>query len=75
MFGFVLYTHSELTYNKVYYYPPWAIAVGWIMALTSIAMIPIVMVVKIFQTPGTLSRVSPNKKRQISYMHITPLLT
>ncbi|XP_013385676.1 sodium- and chloride-dependent taurine transporter [Lingula anatina] len=47
-------TYSELTYNRVYQYPKWAIAIGWTMASVAALMIPLLMIIQIATTPGTL---------------------
>ena len=52
-----MYTYSDLTYNRTYYYPDWAIAIGWMMACSSIIMIPIVMVARIIRADGSLPEV------------------
>ncbi len=47
IFALIMYSYSDLTYNRTYKYPEWAIVIGWLMACSSIAMIPIVMVARI----------------------------
>ncbi|XP_044731196.1 sodium-dependent noradrenaline transporter-like [Chrysoperla carnea] len=51
MFGLIY--HEKLQYNE-YKYPDWAEWVGWCLALSSILMIPIVMIIQLVKTPGTL---------------------
>ncbi|PSN39802.1 Sodium-dependent noradrenaline transporter [Blattella germanica] len=51
MFG-LLY-QQPLKYND-YLYPSWAEWIGWSLALSSILMIPLVALISIIQTPGTL---------------------
>ncbi|CAI2737403.1 unnamed protein product, partial [Dicrocoelium dendriticum] len=51
--------YEELTYERaaktvVYKYPDWAVVVGWLIASCSVFMIPIVMVIQILRTPGSL---------------------
>ncbi|KAF5406403.1 hypothetical protein PHET_00072 [Paragonimus heterotremus] len=51
--------YEELTYERaskpeVYQYPDWAVKVGWLLASSSVFMIPIVMLVQILRTPGSL---------------------
>ncbi|KAH0630190.1 hypothetical protein JD844_012904 [Phrynosoma platyrhinos] len=53
-FIFSLAKYTPLTYNKVYIYPEWAIGLGWILALSSMICIPLVMVVRIIQSDGSL---------------------
>ena len=57
IFALIMYTYSDLTYNRTYYYPNWAIALGWVMACSSIIMIPIVMVARIIMAQGSLQQV------------------
>ncbi|XP_046331791.2 sodium- and chloride-dependent GABA transporter 2-like [Haliotis rufescens] len=50
-------TYSELIYERKtvnYVYPNWAIAVGWMMASSSIVFIPGVMIFKLVTAKGTL---------------------
>ena len=56
MFGMCVYSYSELTYNRVYQYPRWAIICGWMMACCSVFMIPIVAVYKLVTAEGTTFR-------------------
>uniref|UniRef100_A0AAQ4S2Z5 Transporter n=1 Tax=Gasterosteus aculeatus aculeatus TaxID=481459 RepID=A0AAQ4S2Z5_GASAC len=53
-FVFSLVKYKPLTYNKVYEYPDWAIGIGWVLALSSMICIPMVMVIKILQSEGSL---------------------
>lgn len=55
MFGLIY--HEPLQYND-YSYPNWAEWVGWSLALSSIIMIPIVAIIQLVNTPGTLKEVS-----------------
>ncbi|XP_025831651.1 sodium-dependent noradrenaline transporter-like [Agrilus planipennis] len=50
---FGLLYHEPLQYNE-YLYPSWAEWVGWSLALSSILMIPLVAIIQIIKTPGTL---------------------
>ncbi|XP_064467217.1 sodium-dependent noradrenaline transporter-like [Ornithodoros turicata] len=36
-----------------YWYPPWAVNMGWALALSSVAMVPIVAVIKLCRAKGT----------------------
>lgn len=49
--------YKPLTYNKVYEYPDWAIALGWTLALASMICIPMVVVIKIIRSDGPLIEV------------------
>ncbi|KAK7792111.1 hypothetical protein R5R35_009645 [Gryllus longicercus] len=48
-----------------YKYPTWAVGMGWTLAFSSISMIPLVAVIRLLRTPGTL-------KQRIAY-NITPI--
>lgn len=54
VFILCIYSYSELTYNRVYTYPRWAITMGWLLACSSIIWIPIVLAVQLIRTPGSL---------------------
>lgn len=56
-FIFSLAKYKPLTYNKVYTYPDWAIGLGWVLALSSMICIPMVMVIRIIQSDGSLIEV------------------
>lgn len=56
-FVFSLVKYKPLTYNKVYEYPDWAIALGWTLALASMICIPMVVVIKIIRSDGPLIEV------------------
>ncbi|CAH8600014.1 unnamed protein product [Schistosoma turkestanicum] len=50
--------YEELTYKRAsleqpYQFPKWAVKLGWLLASSSIFLIPIVMIVKILRTSGT----------------------
>nr|QQY02452.1 sodium- and chloride-dependent taurine transporter [Cryptocotyle lingua] len=50
--------YEELTYERAsraeaYQYPGWAVLVGWMLASSSVVMIPIVMIIQIIRTPGS----------------------
>uniref|UniRef100_A0A8C9G6R1 Transporter n=1 Tax=Pavo cristatus TaxID=9049 RepID=A0A8C9G6R1_PAVCR len=53
-FIFSLAKYKPLTYNKVYTYPEWAIGLGWVLALSSMICIPMVMVIRIIRSDGSL---------------------
>jgi solute carrier family 6 GABA transporter-like protein 6/8/11/12/13 len=59
--------YSELTYSRptgTYIYPSWAIAVGWVLACSTAAAIPIIAVYKIVEYVFILDWV-----RIVSYNH------
>jgi len=51
IFLFSLATHKPITYDG-YVYPVWADALGWLMALASIVVIPITLLVRLLMAPG-----------------------
>ncbi|KAL5009459.1 hypothetical protein ScPMuIL_011764 [Solemya velum] len=51
---FSIVSFQPLTYNRTYHYPPWAQAVGILMAVVSMLSIPLFMAIKLFTTPGSL---------------------
>lgn len=51
--AFTLIMHTPVTYGD-YNYPNWAIGLGWVFALCSIAPLPIIAIQKILQAKGTL---------------------
>lgn len=59
-FIFSLAKYKPLTYNKVYTYPEWAIGLGWVLALSSMICIPMVMVIRIIRSDGSLIEVRRN---------------
>ncbi len=50
-------TYHELTYNRTYKYPSWAIAFGWSLSISSVICIPIYAIYKLLTTKGSLSEV------------------
>nr|AKN21423.1 slc6a-3 [Schmidtea mediterranea] len=50
---FGLVNHSNLTMGG-YVYPVWANVLGWMFAFSSVLFIPIVAIIQIIKTPGTL---------------------
>uniref|UniRef100_A0AAY4BF14 Transporter n=1 Tax=Denticeps clupeoides TaxID=299321 RepID=A0AAY4BF14_9TELE len=56
-FVFSLVKYKPLTYNKAYQYPNWSVGVGWSLALVSMVCIPMVVVIKIIQSDGSLIEV------------------
>ena len=53
IFVFSLVKHEAVKLNNVYVYPGWAIAIGWLLALSSMVAIPIYAVYAFYTTPGT----------------------
>lgn len=64
VFLFSVIKYKPLTYKGTYEYPGWALAIGWLMAASSIFAIPIHMVFYIVRSvilnkEGTLQEVRP----------------
>ncbi|KAG1670247.1 Sodium- and chloride-dependent GABA transporter 2 [Nymphon striatum] len=53
IFLFSVIGFKRLTYNDIYVYPDWAVAIGWCMALSSMVCIPFYMIYAILTTEGT----------------------
>ncbi|XP_030061381.1 sodium- and chloride-dependent taurine transporter isoform X2 [Microcaecilia unicolor] len=53
-FIFSLVKYTPLSYNKYYTYPAWAIGFGWCLALSSMITIPLVALVRILRSDGSL---------------------
>ncbi|MEE6521033.1 hypothetical protein FKM82_019028, partial [Ascaphus truei] len=54
-FIFFLIKYKPLKYNNVYTYPSWGYGIGWMMALSSMVCIPLWILIKMWQTKGTIS--------------------
>ena len=52
-----VYNYSEVTYNRTYHYPKWAIGCGWLMSFSSVSFIPLVMVWKMAWAKGSFIEV------------------
>ena len=60
MAGIFLYSTSQwagVSYGD-YKYPPWAEFIGWLLALSSMLLIPGVAIWQLYRTPGTFMEVS-----------------
>ncbi|XP_066520140.1 solute carrier family 6 member 11a [Hoplias malabaricus] len=53
-FIFSLIRYSPLKFNKTYFYPWWAYVLGWFLALSSLSLIPITMIYKLYKGKGTI---------------------
>lgn len=66
----------SLVYNKPielggYVYPDWALAVGWIISISSLVWIPIYMTYRFIKSKGNLKEVSIcNVFQRVSFIHI-----
>ena len=56
IFIFQFVTYSPLSYDE-YKYPDWGQAVGWLLTLSSLSLIPAVMIYKLINTTGTIKEV------------------
>ncbi|XP_077396243.1 sodium- and chloride-dependent GABA transporter 3-like isoform X2 [Festucalex cinctus] len=55
-FIYSLVDYQPLTFNRWYVYPTWAYVMGWMMALSSILLVPGCALYKLSTTSGTLSQ-------------------
>ena len=53
----VFYNYSNITYNRTYEYPAWAVGLGWLMSLTSVILIPFTGIALIAMEPGPVTQV------------------
>jgi len=53
IFVFNLVTYSPLKFGD-YVYPGWGQAIGWLLTVSSLILIPAVMIYKLFKTTGTI---------------------
>jgi solute carrier family 6 GABA transporter-like protein 6/8/11/12/13 len=49
-----LITHTPIKYNRTYEYPGWAIAFGWLLALSSMLALPLYALYAFVTTPGSM---------------------
>ena len=57
IFIFQFVTYSPLSYDK-YKYPDWGQVIGWLLTLSSLSLIPAVMIYKLTKTTGTMKDVN-----------------
>ncbi|CAL8350847.1 unnamed protein product [Lota lota] len=53
-FIYSLVDYQPLTFNRWYVYPTWAYTLGWLMALSSMILVPVLTLIKLATVPGTL---------------------
>ncbi|KAJ8280746.1 hypothetical protein GJAV_G00058510 [Gymnothorax javanicus] len=53
---FALVDYKPLTYNRWYVYPDWAYVLGWLLAVSSVALVPGCALVKLLISTGTLKQ-------------------
>uniref|UniRef100_A0A6Q2Z6R8 Transporter n=1 Tax=Esox lucius TaxID=8010 RepID=A0A6Q2Z6R8_ESOLU len=56
-FIFSLLKYSPLKFNNTYVYPWWAYTLGWFLAMSSLSLIPITMVYKLYRGNGSFCKV------------------
>ncbi|XP_042323146.1 sodium- and chloride-dependent betaine transporter-like isoform X2 [Sceloporus undulatus] len=82
-FLFSLIRYTPLRYNNVYEYPSWGIAVGWLMALSSMICIPFYVIFILLKTRGSFKQrlhkltaaaedLPQPKKHQIAFSGLHP---
>ena len=54
---FAIARSQPLTYNRVYMYPSWAQAFGWLLALSSMIIVPAYAAYRISRETGTIKEV------------------
>lgn len=57
IFIFQFVTYSPLSYDN-YKYPDWGQVIGWLLTLSSLSLIPAVMIFKLIKTTGTMKEVN-----------------
>ncbi|KAK2570131.1 Sodium- and chloride-dependent GABA transporter 2 [Acropora cervicornis] len=57
IFIFNLATYSPLKYGS-YVFPGWGMAIGWLLTVSSLLLIPVVMIYKLMNTTGTILEVN-----------------
>ncbi|XP_002128645.2 sodium- and chloride-dependent taurine transporter-like [Ciona intestinalis] len=67
-FIYAMVKFEPLVYNKVYVYPEWGTAIGWVLALSSMVFIPGYAIYAFIVTPGTMHErwvklTTPNLRR------------
>lgn len=68
---FTVMTYENLTYNRTYKYPPWALRFGWLLSISSIICIPLYALYRFIRTGGSVNerfdklRISRIKSHQI----------
>ncbi|XP_039605788.1 sodium- and chloride-dependent GABA transporter 2-like [Polypterus senegalus] len=56
-FIFSVIKYTPLRMNNTYEYPFWGYALGWFLALSSIVLVPLVMIIKVVREEGTILEV------------------
>lgn len=56
-FFFSLSKYAPLKYNNIYVYPPWGYFIGWFLALSSMACVPLFIIITLLKTQGSFKKV------------------
>uniref|UniRef100_A0A3Q2CS34 Sodium- and chloride-dependent GABA transporter 3-like n=1 Tax=Cyprinodon variegatus TaxID=28743 RepID=A0A3Q2CS34_CYPVA len=74
--SFVLYLvdYQHLKINNSYVYPDWAYALGWIMSMSSVLMVPLWAAGQLFFTEGTFRQLSNNRINMNPLLHCGSIL-
>uniref|UniRef100_A0A672YG34 Transporter n=1 Tax=Sphaeramia orbicularis TaxID=375764 RepID=A0A672YG34_9TELE len=53
-FIFLLMRYNPMKFNNIYVYPWWAYWIGWFLTMSSLSMIPLIMICRLAKGKGTL---------------------
>ncbi|EGW04916.1 Sodium- and chloride-dependent GABA transporter 2 [Cricetulus griseus] len=56
-FIFSLSKYTPLKYNNVYMYPSWGYSIGWLLAFSSMACVPLFIIITLLKTQGSFKKV------------------
>ncbi len=54
---FTVMTYEDLSYNRTYKYPHWALRFGWLLSVSSVICIPVYALFKCLKTTGSFKEV------------------
>lgn len=63
-------TYQDLTYNRTYKYPRWALTFGWFLSVSSLICIPSYAVFAFLKAKGSFKNVTISFLFLIIYFHI-----
>nr|XP_021488323.1 sodium- and chloride-dependent betaine transporter [Meriones unguiculatus] len=55
-FIFSLSKYTPLQYNNVYTYPSWGYSIGWLLAFSSMACVPLFIIITLLKTQGSFKK-------------------
>uniref|UniRef100_A0A8C6HNN4 Transporter n=1 Tax=Mus spicilegus TaxID=10103 RepID=A0A8C6HNN4_MUSSI len=55
-FFFSLSKYTPLKYNNVYMYPSWGYSIGWLLAFSSMACVPLFIIITFLKTQGSFKK-------------------